>query len=70
MSGSNGQATPNRASIEPLVAACVAPRQVSEVCPHCGTTIERVRSDLLVGCPLCYEVFGLALALQLPPPRV
>ncbi|CAN5345158.1 hypothetical protein BH11ARM1_BH11ARM1_12850 [soil metagenome] len=48
----------NYFEIKAFHKAFVRPRQTSGPCPHCGTTQQDVEGHAIVGCPLCYEVFG------------
>lgn len=40
-----------------------APTRSKDTCPACGATYEHVRSSGLMGCGLCYSVFGDRLKL-------
>jgi protein-arginine kinase activator protein McsA len=39
------------------MVAAMLDRERPDTCPHCGWTWAAVEANLLVGCPLCYDVW-------------
>ena len=49
------------------VVGFMANQPRAENCPHCQWTLEEYRKSMLLGCPLCYEVFGEELKSESDP---
>lgn len=50
-----------------IVESCLLEPQPSNVCPSCGWSEKQWEETLMVGCPLCYEVFSDQIDLVVRP---
>ncbi len=52
----------NLLSVQPTDEELFGPAEQSEICPHCGFTLDSFKKEAALGCPQDYHVFEKSLA--------